>query len=60
VRSAACAALEKAAEEARAIISEATPIVALEPAFGEKQEWFDVHGKCYTTKVGVFNYKLCP
>ena len=49
---------------ARKTVDEAEPVLALEPAFGEAQEWAHLHGQCFELKtalaVGSFAFKLCP
>ena len=57
---AACSALEADKGKHEATIAELDPVQQLEPQFGSSQEWHALHANCYTSREGVFEYRLCP
>ena len=51
---------EEGIANANQIIAELKPIEALEVEFGASQQWFALHGECFSASIGSFKYNLCP
>lgn len=52
--------LETTAASSNATVAELVPVAALDSDFGQSQQWYALHRRCYATALTPFKYNLCP